>query len=206
MQAWYQAEALCAVRDIRTAKVFSRNKSKAAAFALRLQAMLSVDAVAVDSAEEAVRDSDLVIAATSSSEPIIRGAWLKPGTHVSGIGANTPTKKELDLTCFEHARVVADSREQVIAECGDLRGAIEGGTVTADVVYAELGELITGLKGGRASAEEITIFKSVGVALQDIAVAAALFAIATRCRSGTPLDPFALSVPLAETDIDAPIS
>jgi ornithine cyclodeaminase len=203
VQAWYQAEALCAVRDIRTAKVFSRNKSKAAAFALRLQTMLSVDAVAVDSAEEAVRDSDLVIAATSSSEPIIQGAWLKPGTHVSGIGANTRTKKELDPTCFEHARVVADSREQVIAECGDLREAIEGGIVKADVVYAELGELAAGLKEGRASAEEITIFKSVGVGLQDIAVAAALFEIAKRCRLGTPLDPFALSVPLAETDIDA---
>ena len=195
VQAWYQAEALCAVRDIRTARVFSRNKSKAEAFALRLQTMLSVDAVAVDSAEEAVRDTDLVIAATSSSEPIIQGAWLEPGTHVSGIGANTPTKKELDPTCFEHARVVADSREQVIAECGDLREAIEGGTVKADVVYAELGELATGLKEGRVSAEEITIFKSVGVALQDIAVAAALFEIATRCRLGTPLDPFALSVP-----------
>ena len=203
VQAWYQAEALCAVRDIRTAKVFSRNKSKAAAFALRLQTMLSVDAVAVDSAEEAVRDSDLVIAATSSSEPIIQGAWLKPGTHVSGIGANTPTKKELDPTCFEHARVVADSREQVIAECGDLRQAIEVGTVKADVVYAELGELAIGLKEGRASAGEITIFKSVGVALQDIAVGAALSEIARRCHVGTLLDPFALGVSLAETDIDA---
>ncbi len=204
VQAWYQAEALCAVRNIRTAKVFSRNNSKAAAFASRLQALLSVDAVAVDSAEDAVRDSDLVIAATSSSEPIIQGAWLKPGTHVSGIGANTQTKKELDPTCFEHARVVADSREHVITECGDLREAIESGTVKADLVYAELGELASGLKEGRASAEEITIFKSVGVALQDIAVAAALFEIARRCHAGTLLDPFALGVPLARTDIDTP--
>jgi alanine dehydrogenase len=204
VQAWYQAEALCAVRDIRTTKVFSRNKSKAEAFALRLQTILSVDAVAVDSAEEAVRHSDLVIAATSSSEPILQGAWLKPGTHVCGIGANTRTKKELDPTCFERARVVADSREQVIAECGDLREAIEGRTVTAEVVYAELGELVAGLKEGRVSAEEITIFKSVGLALQDIAVGVALFEIAKRCNVGTLLDPFALGVPLAETDIDAP--
>ncbi len=204
VQAWYQAEALCAVRDIRTAKVFSRNKSKAEAFALRLRTVLSVDAGVVDNAEEAVRDNGLVIAATNSSEPIIQGAWLKPGTHVSGIGANTRTKKELDPTCFERARVVADSREQVLAECGDIREAIEGGVVKADVVYAELGELAAGLKEGRASAEEITIFKSVGVALQDIAVAAALFEIAERCRLGTPLDPFALGVPLVEADIDAP--
>jgi alanine dehydrogenase len=201
VQAWYQAEALCAVRDIRTVKVFSRNKSKAEAFALRLQTKLCVDAVAVDSAEEAVRNSDLVIAATSASEPVIQGAWLKPGTHVSGIGANTPPKKELDPTCFENVRVVADSREQVIAECGDLRGAIEGGTVKADVVYAELGELAAGLKEGRTSTEEITIFKSVGVGLQDIAVAAALFETVERRSLGTTLDPFALSVPLAETDI-----
>jgi alanine dehydrogenase len=120
VQAWYQAEAMCAVRDIRTAKVFSRTKSKAETFALRLQTILSVDAVVVNRAEEAVRDSDLVISATSSSEPIIQGAWLKPGTHVSGIGANSRSKRELDRTCFECARVVADSRKQVIAETGDL--------------------------------------------------------------------------------------
>jgi alanine dehydrogenase len=204
VQAWYQAEALCAVRDIRTAKVFSRNKSKAEAFALRLRTILSVDAVAVDSAEEAVRHSDLVIAATSSSEPIVHGAWLKPGTHVSAIGANTRTKRELDLACFAGARVVADSREQALDECGDLRDAIESGRVTSEVVYAELGELAAGLKPGRSSPDEITIFKSVGVALQDIAVAAALFEIAKRCHVGTLLDPFALSAPLAETDIDAP--
>lgn len=204
VQAWYQAEALCAVRDIRTAKVFSRNKSKAEAFALRLQTSLSVDAVAVDSAEEAARHSDLVIAATSSSEPILHGAWLKPGTHVSAIGANARTKRELDPMCFAGARVVADSREQALDECGDLRDAIESGRVTPEIVYAELGELAAGLKPGRSSRDEITIFKSVGVALQDIAVAAALFKITKRCPVGTLLDPFALGVPLAETDIDAP--
>ena len=110
----------------------------------------------------------------------------------SGIGANTRTKRELDATCFERARVVADSREQVLHESGDLRDAVETGRVTSDVVYAELGELAAGLKQGRSSIEEITIFKSVGVALQDVAVAAFLFEVVQRSGIGTQLDPYAL--------------
>ena len=197
-QAWYQAEAICAVRTVHTAKVFSRDPSKANQLASRLEKDLSVRAIAVSSAEEAIRESDLVVAATTASVPIIQGAWLKPGAHVSGIGANTRTKQELDPTCFERARVVADSREQVLDECGDLRSAVDGGTVTSNVVYAELGELTAGLMPGRTSPEEITIFKSVGIALQDIAVAAALFATAERCGLGTPLAAHAMSRHIAE--------
>jgi alanine dehydrogenase len=156
MQAWFQAEALCAVRPIDTVKIFSRDKSHAEEFATRLRKSLTVNAVAVNSAQDAVRGSDLIVAATTASAPLIQGNWLEPGTHVSGIGANTRTKRELDATCFERARVVADSREQVLHESGDLRDAVEMGRVTSDVVYAELGELAAGLKQGRSSIEEIT--------------------------------------------------
>src|ERR1700722_14808100 len=192
MQAWFQAEALCAVRPIDTVKIFSRDKSHAEEFATRLRKSLTVNAVAVNSAQDAVRGSDLMVAATAVSAPLIQGNWLEPGTHVSGIGANTRTKRELDATCFERARVVADSREQVLHESGDLRDAVETGRVTSDVVYAELGELAAGLKQGRSSIEEITIFKSVGVALQDVAVAAFLFEVVQRSGIGTQLDPYAL--------------
>ena len=195
VQAWYQVEAIAAVREIRTARVFSRQKSKAEAFAARLRREFSVEAMAVDSAEEAVRESDLVIAATTASSPVIEGAWLKPGAHVSAIGANARAKQELDATCFARARVVADVREQVLEECGDLRSAIVSGRVTPDVVYAELGELIEGTKQGRSSPEEITIFKSVGVALQDIAVAASLYGSAQRRGLGIPIHPGASEPP-----------
>jgi alanine dehydrogenase len=195
VQAWYQVEALAAVREIRTARIYSRDKSKAEAFAVRLRREFSVDAAAVESAEQAVRESDLVIAATTASSPVIQGAWLKPGAHVSGIGANTRTKQELDATCFARARVVADVREQVLAECGDLRSALESGQVTPDVVYAELGELIVGTKQGRTSPEEITLFKSVGVALQDIAVAAFLYEAAQRLGVGISIDSASAQLP-----------
>jgi ornithine cyclodeaminase/alanine dehydrogenase-like protein (mu-crystallin family) len=187
VQAWYQVEGLAAVRQIREAKVFSRHKSKAEVFAARLRRELAVDAVAVDTAEAAVRDSDLVIAATTASSPVIQGEWLKLGAHVSGIGANTRGKQELDAACFARARVVADVRAQVLEECGDLRSAVESGRVSADVIYAELGELIEGTKQGRSSPDEVTIFKSVGLALQDIAIAASIYEAAPRRGLGSPI-------------------
>jgi alanine dehydrogenase len=187
VQAWYQAEALAHVRQIRSAKVFSRDKRNAEALALRLRQTFSMDAVAVESAEDAVRASSLVIAATTALSPVIEGAWLEPGTHVSSIGANSRAKRELDAACFARGRIVADSREQVTDECGDLRDAIEAGVVGPDAVSAELGELAAGLKPGRTSLDEITIFKSVGVALQDIAVAVSVFEASQRNGLGTDL-------------------
>jgi alanine dehydrogenase len=196
VQAWFQAEALCAIRPIATVKIFSRDKNRAEAFAIRLRKTFPVDAVAVEHARDAVRNSDLVTTATTASAPVIQGGWLEPGTHVSGIGANTPTKRELDVSCFERARVVADSKEQVLQESGDLRDAVETGRVTSDVVYAELGELAAGLQHGRSSVEEITIFKSIGVPLQDVAVATFVFQAAQRSGIGTQLEPHALGHPL----------
>jgi alanine dehydrogenase len=196
VQAWFQAEALCAVRPIGGVKIFSRDKNRAEDFAIRLRKAFPVDAVVVKSAQDAIRGSDLVITATTASDPLVQGDWLEPGTHVCGIGANTRTKRELDISCFERAHVVADSREQVLQESGDLRDAVETGRVTSDVVYAELGELAAGLQQGRSSPEEITIFKSVGLPLQDIAVAAFVFQSAQRSGIGTQLDPYALGDPL----------
>jgi alanine dehydrogenase len=152
-----------------------------------LRKSYAIDAVAVESAEKAVRESSMVIAATTAATPIIDGSWLEPGTHVSGIGANTRTKRELNPTCFVGARIVADSREQVLDECGHLRDSVGSGMITSEVVYAELGELAAGLKPGRSHLDEITIFKSFGVALQDIAVAAFLLEIAQRRGLGTEL-------------------
>src|SRR5258708_27831609 len=156
-------------------KMLWRDNSKSEAFACRVREKLGIDACAVSDAREAVRGTALVVTATTASAPVVEGEWLDESTHVSGIGANTRTKRELDAACFKRARVVADSREQAIEESGDLRDAIESGAVTADRRYAELGELAAGSKQGRSSSKEITIFKSVVVALQDIAVAVSLF-------------------------------
>ena len=129
----------------------------------------------------------------TSTAPILQGSWLERGSHVSAIGANTRSKQELDAACFQRARVFADSREQVLEESGDLRAAVESGDVTPRVVYAELGELAAGLKQGRQSPDQITLFKSVGIALQDVAVAAALFENAQRSGIGTKLDAYGMS-------------
>jgi alanine dehydrogenase len=133
VQAWYQAQALMAVRNIRTAKIFCRDRGRAEVFALRLRKSYAIDAVAVESAEKAVRESSMVIAATTAATPIIDGSWLEPGTHVSGIGANTRTKRELNPTCFVGARIVADSREQVLDECGHLRDSVGSGMITSEL-------------------------------------------------------------------------
>jgi alanine dehydrogenase len=191
VQAWYQAEALCAVRKVRTAKVFSRDAQKAEAFVERLRRELGLKARFVNSAETAVRESLLVVTAMTSSSPVVQGAWLENGAHVSAIGANTRSKQELDTACFKRARVFADSREQVLEESGDLRAAVESGEVTKRVICADLGEVVAGLTPGRSGAEEITIFKSVGIALQDVAVAAALFQNAQSSGLGIELDPYA---------------
>ena len=193
VQAWFQVEAMCAVRDVHTAKIFSRDFQRAEAFAMRLRKELSLEAIPVGSAEEAVRGADLVIAATTASAPVIRGAWLAPGTHVSGIGANTRTKRELDSACFLNAKIVADSREQALEESGDLRSALEDGSLVNDTIYAELGDLAGGLRRGRETEDEITIFKSVGVALEDVAVAAEVLRVAHHQGLGTQLDPDLLS-------------
>ena len=191
VQAWYQAEALCAVRKVRTVKLFSRDAPKAEAFVERLRRELGLKAGLVNSAEKAVRGSLLVVTAMTSSSPVVQGAWLENGAHVSAIGANTRSKQELDAACFQRARVFADSREQVLEEGGDLRAAVESGDVTQGIVCAELGELVAGLRPGRSGAEEITIFKSVGIALQDVAVAAALFENAQSSGRGIELNPHA---------------
>ena len=190
VQAWFQVEALCAVRAVRTAKVFSRDPAKSAAFAKRLQTELGVRSWAVARAEEAVRGSDLLAVATTATEPVVHGDWLEPGVHISAVGANTRTKQELDVGCFERGFVVADAREQVLEECGDVRHAIESGSVGPEMIAAEIGDLVTGRCPGRTSPEQITIFKSVGVALQDVAVAAELLQRAETQRFGTWLDPF----------------
>jgi ornithine cyclodeaminase/alanine dehydrogenase-like protein (mu-crystallin family) len=112
-----------------------------------------------------------VVTATTSRQPVFCGDWLEEGTHVSGIGANTPGKRELDAATFRKGKIVVDFKKQALEEAGDLRAVLENGSITADQVYAELGEIVTGKKQGRATDREVTIFKSVGIAVEDIATA-----------------------------------
>ncbi len=183
-QAESQLEAVCAVRAIRVARCYSRDAEHRKAFAKKMSARLNVDIRGVDSAEEAVRAADIVITATSSLEPVLRGEWLKPGAHLNAVGANRVEARELDDGVLNRsAFVCADSIEQAKMEAGDLIAPIKRGVLTWERVR-ELGEVVAGKVVGRKSDADITLFKSMGIALEDVAVGAWVYEQAREQKLG----------------------
>jgi ornithine cyclodeaminase/alanine dehydrogenase-like protein (mu-crystallin family) len=155
VQAQSHLEALRLVRDFREVRVWSpRNAS---AFARRHEVQLAL------SAEEAVRGADVVVVATTSRTPVLRGEWLSPGVHVNAVGASRPDWRELDDQALRKSKLYVESREAAARESGDV--------IAAGAMFAEIGEVIAGTRPGRQSAEEVTLFKSVGVAAEDLASA-----------------------------------
>ncbi len=155
VQARSHLEALRLVRDLREVRVWSPRR--AAEFAARH----GVRATA--SAEEAVRGADVVVVATTSETPVLEGKWLAPGAHVNAVGAPRPTWRELDDDVLRQARLYVEQREPATRESGDV--------IAAGRVFAEIGEVVAGIRPGRQSEREITLFKSVGVAIEDVATA-----------------------------------
>jgi ornithine cyclodeaminase len=166
-QARRQLEAVCTVRPIE--RVFVYSLTGAAAFAAEMAGRGPIpDAIAVaQSPREAVAEADVVCTATTSRAPVFDGRDLRPGAHVNGIGSFTPEMQEIDAATVRRARVVVDSVEAALAEAGDLIIPLSAGEIALDHVDTELGQVIAGLKPGRTSTEQITFFKSVGVAVQD---------------------------------------
>jgi ornithine cyclodeaminase len=134
---------------------------------------------------EAVRDADVVVTATTSPQPVFDGADVGPGTHVNAIGAYTPETRELDEELVSRAKIVVDTREGCLAEAGDLIMPLRSGAISEADIHAELGEITRGLKTGRETESEITLFKSVGTAVQDAAVARAVLDRAEQRGLGT---------------------
>ncbi len=178
LQARTQLEAIAAVRKLERVRAFGRDASRRESFAREMAERLRVPVQPVGSAEEAVRDMDIVVAATTASEPVIEGRWLRPGTHVNAIGANFPHKRELDEEAVRRADViVADSREQSKVEAGDLIYAFRDDPGRWASVR-ELAEIVAGRAAGRTDALQITLFKSNGIAVEDIVVAARIYELA----------------------------
>jgi len=174
-QARTQLEAVCHVREIKRIRAFSRDPERRAAFAREMMHELGVAVEAVDSAEAAVRDMDIVITATSSSRPVLLGSWLTPGVHINAIGANFPQKRELDDEAVGRAGlIVADSREQAMLEAGDLIRAL-GDDPGRWSLVRELSEVVASGTAGRTSARQITLFKSNGIAIEDVMTAARVY-------------------------------
>lgn len=169
-QAHAHLDAMLAVREITDVRVVSRNKARAEQFAERARER-GIEAGVGDA--KAVADADLVCCCTSSPRPVFDGALLMPGTHVNAIGAHTPETRELDATALLAGRVVVETRAAALSEAGDLLLAIEGGDFTPSDIVADLSELARGAPV-RRTADDITVFKSVGVAFEDLLLARAV--------------------------------
>lgn len=186
-QARTQLEAVCAVRDIKSAKVFSRTEERRDRFASRMSEKLGIDVTASDSAEACVDGTDVVITMTSTSQPVLRGEWLQPGMHINAAGANHWMRRELDGVAVSKADIiVTDDINQAKAECGDILFPVETGHVRWDQVRS-MADVIGGRTPGRNSDDDITLFESQGIALEDIAAGIKIYHIAKERGIGTEL-------------------
>ena len=187
-QAQGQLEALAAVRRLERVKVFSRNAEKVARFCDRMGKKLSLDVTPAASAEDAVRGSDIVVTITTSATPVFDGEWLAPGTHVNAAGSNSLLRQEIDETTVRRSDVVVvDSRPSAMKEAGDLLPSLEKGRLHAGAL-TELGEVIAGTRPGRRNAEQISLFESQGMAMQDLIIAAELARLARSRGMGKEVD------------------
>jgi ornithine cyclodeaminase len=187
-QARGQLEALAAVRKLERVKVYSRTPEKVAKFCQRMGGKLSLDVVPAASPEDAVRGSDIVVTITTSATPVFDGEWLAPGTHVNAAGSNSLLRREIDeATVLRSSPVVVDSRPSALKEAGDLLPAMEKGRLHAGALV-ELGEVIAGTRAGRTNAEQVTLFESQGMAMQDLIIAAELVRLARARGIGVEVD------------------
>ena len=184
-QARTQLEAVRCVREIKRVRVVSHSGTSAQALVGELS---GVEAVSLSDPDEAVAGADIIIAATSSSIPVFDGALVEPGTHVTGIGSFTTDMREVDATLVERARVIVDQKEAALEEAGDIVGPIRDGLFGEDVIAGEIGDVVLGRITGRTEPGEITYFKSVGNAVQDIAVAAKVLSVAEAEELGEIFD------------------
>jgi len=179
-------DAVCCVRDIKELRIYSRTRRSAEILAKEVNQKHAALTVAISqSPTDAVKDSDIVVTATNSATPVFKGEDLPPGVHINAIGSFRPDVQEIDENTVRRAKVVVDSHEAAISEAGDLIIPLKKGIITEEHIHAELGEILSGSKLGRETSSEVTLFKSVGNAAQDIAIAQAVFKAAELNKRGT---------------------
>jgi ornithine cyclodeaminase/alanine dehydrogenase len=166
-----QLWSICEVREITKAKVYDIRLREKNAFAVDMSKKLGIDIVPVESPEVAVKDVDVIATATTSQTPIVKGAWISNGTHINAIGSFYPHRRELDTETIQKSKVVVDLKEAALAEAGDIIIPIKEGAITKDHIYAELSQIVTHEKMARTSYDEVTLFKAVGLAIEDLAAA-----------------------------------
>ncbi|MDQ7819986.1 MAG: ornithine cyclodeaminase family protein [Armatimonadota bacterium] len=168
-QARGQVIAISRVRPVALVKCYSRTAERREQFAAEMVEELGAEVVAVDSARDAVDGVDIIVTATTAREPVLLGEWLRPGVHVNAIGSNWAHKQELDVPAVSRCdRIAVDDLEQARQEAGDLIAAVSAGALEWDRV-TELARIVAGREPGRASPDEVTLFESQGIALEDVA-------------------------------------
>jgi alanine dehydrogenase len=190
VQGRTQLEAACTARNIETVFVYDRTFDKAQAFAQEMagQNHIPKDVRVATTAKEAVAEADIICTATTSSQAVFKDRDIKAGVHISAVGAYTPDMQEVPAETVARARIVVDSYATVKDEAGDLVKAMQAGLIKESDIHAELGEIISGKKPGRESEEQITLFKSVGNAVQDATAAQLALKNAREMKLGTEVD------------------
>jgi ornithine cyclodeaminase/alanine dehydrogenase-like protein (mu-crystallin family) len=174
-QAATHARAIGKVRDVESIKIWGRSPERARAFAGRMHAELAVPVASTATVEEAVAEADIICTVTSSAEPVLKGAWVRPGTHLNLVGSSHAGPVEVDNDLVVRSRLIADSREGVLAQGAEFLRAKAAGLINDDHIVAEIGQVLAGEIEGRRSNGEITVYKSLGHVVQDLATAWALY-------------------------------
>lgn len=171
VQARSHLEAIAMVRQLDDVRVWSRSADNCAAFAREMRPRVGGKITVAASAREAVDGANLIVLATAAREPVLSGSWIAHGAHVCAVGACRPDQREMDTELVARARVFVDSRTGALAEAGDIVLPIKEGAIGEDHIAGELGEVVLGRVAGRTSPDDVTIFKSLGMAVEDVAAA-----------------------------------
>jgi ornithine cyclodeaminase len=177
-----------AVRGLRRVRVWSRSRANAERFAREQSAALGFAVQVTASAEEAARGADLVCTTTSAKDPVLRGEWLSPGAHVNAVGSCFPAARELDGDAVRRARFFTDCRESCLEEAGDFIIARQEGAIVDGHLLGEIGEVFLGKVTGRVSPDDVTVYESLGIALEDLAAAHEIHRHALENGAGTWLE------------------
>src|ERR1700723_570996 len=187
LQAGTQLEAISLARKIESVRAFRRDPQRREQFAADMTSKLGIPVTAVTSAEQTVREMDIVVTSTTSTNPVVEGRWLRPGVHINAIGANFPQKHELDAEAIRRCDlIVADSREQSKIESGDLI-QMYGEDKRRWMIVVEFAEIVSGTTPGRTGNEQITLFKSNGIATEEVVTAGRIYEIAKERGMGKPI-------------------
>ncbi|HWH78139.1 MAG TPA: ornithine cyclodeaminase family protein [Candidatus Binatus sp.] len=188
VQARAHIDALARVRQLRRIAIYSPSGSSAASLKQAMETATAVPIEVANSAEDVVRQSDLLVTVTTAPKPIVKAEWLKPGVHVNAVGSHRPDLREIDGATLARAKIVVDARDAVMAECGDILLALKENSITEANIHGEIGEILAGAKPGRTAADEITLYKSVGIAIQDVATANLVYRKALERNIGSHFD------------------